>query len=69
MKGEGIFSLMGKMDLTTLEIFQDRMEKRFLIKAVKEWNHDLEFSNYGKGFTYVDILTKNFTAFGTEGPG
>jgi glutamate dehydrogenase/leucine dehydrogenase len=66
MKSEGIFSLMGEMALTTLEIFQDRMEKGFLIKAIKEWDDDLEFSNYGKGFSYVDMLTKNFTAFGTE---
>jgi glutamate dehydrogenase/leucine dehydrogenase len=66
MKGEGIFDLMDEMDLTTLEIFQNRMGKKFLMKAMKEWDDDIEFSNYGKGFTYVDILTRYFTALGTE---
>jgi len=36
MKDESIFSVMGNMDLTTLEIFQDRMENKFLMKGMKE---------------------------------
>lgn len=65
MKGEGIFNVMDKMDLTTLEIFQNRMENRFLMKGMKEWDDDLEFYNYGREFSYVDILTENYKAMGT----
>jgi len=66
MKDESIFSVMGNMDLTTLEIFQDRMENKFLMKGMKEWDDDLEFCNYGREFSYVDILTENYKAIGTE---
>jgi leucine dehydrogenase len=66
MKVEGIFSVMDAMDLTTLEIFQSRMEHRFLMKGMKEWDDDLEFSRYGRGFSYVDLLAGNYKAIGTE---
>jgi glutamate dehydrogenase/leucine dehydrogenase len=66
MSNEGIFNVMDKMDLTTLEIFQSRMDNRFLMKGMKEWDEDLEFITYGKDFTYIDILTKNYSAVGTE---
>ncbi|MBW1690761.1 MAG: hypothetical protein JRJ70_08450 [Deltaproteobacteria bacterium] len=66
MKGEGIFSVMDKLDLTTLEIFQSRMDNRFLMKGMKEWDDGLEFRHYGKNFSYVDMLTENYKAVGTE---
>ncbi len=66
MKGKGTFSVMDAMDLTTLEIFQNRMEHRFLMKGMKEWDDDLEFSRYGRGFSSVDLLTGNYKAIGTE---
>jgi len=66
MKGEGIFSVMDKLDLTTAEIFQSRREKRFLLKGMREWDDDLEFRHYGRDFRHVDLLTENFKAIGTE---
>jgi glutamate dehydrogenase/leucine dehydrogenase len=66
MKGKGIFSVMDAMDLTTLEIFQSRMEHRFLMKGMKAWDDALEFSRYGREFSYVDLLTGNCKAIGTE---
>jgi len=66
MKDKGIFSFMDAMDLTTLEIFQSRMEHRFLMKGMKEWDADLEFSGYGREFSPVDLLTGNYRAIGTE---
>jgi glutamate dehydrogenase/leucine dehydrogenase len=66
MNGEGIFSVMDHMDLTTLEIFHNRMEDRFLMKGMKEWGDELEFCHYGRKFTYVDLLTADFKAIGTE---
>jgi glutamate dehydrogenase/leucine dehydrogenase len=66
MSSEGIFSFMNSKGLTSLEIFQNRMENRFLMKGMKEWDDDLEFRNYGREFGYVDILTENYRATGTE---
>lgn len=66
MKGEGIFFVMDKMDLTTLEIFQNRMEDRFFMKGIKEWDDDLKFSNYAKKYTYVDLMTEHYKAVGTK---
>jgi glutamate dehydrogenase/leucine dehydrogenase len=66
MNGEGIFSVMDKLDLTTLEIYQSRMEDRFLMRGMKEWDNDLEFCHYGKEFSYVDLLTEDYKAIGTE---
>jgi glutamate dehydrogenase/leucine dehydrogenase len=66
MKGKGIFSVMDVMDLTTLEIFQSRTGHGFLMKGMTEWDDNLEFSRYGKEFSYVDLLTANCKAIGTE---
>jgi glutamate dehydrogenase/leucine dehydrogenase len=66
MNGEGIFHVMDRMDLTTLEIFQNRREDRFLMKGMREWDDELEFCHYGRKFTYVDLLTADYKAIGTE---
>jgi len=66
MSSEGIFSFMKTKDLTTLEIFFSRREDKFLMKGLKEWDNDLQFSTYANEFTYLDVLTENYKASGTE---
>ena len=65
-KSLGIFSVMGNRDLTTLEIFHNRKEGKFLLRGAKEWDDDLQFSRYMTDFTYLDILTTNYRAVGTK---
>ena len=62
----GIFTVMAKRGLTTLEIFQDRKEGNFLLRGAKEWDDDLQFSRYMADFTYLDVLTEGYRAVGTE---
>jgi len=63
---DGVFTVMEKKDLTTLEIFQNREGGNFLLRGAKEWDDDLQFSKYATDFTYVDVLTKDYKAVGTE---
>jgi hypothetical protein len=62
----GMFTVMEKRGLTTLEIFQDRKEGKFLLRGAKEWDDDLQFSRYMTDFTYLDILTTDYRAVGTK---
>ncbi|MBA7571004.1 hypothetical protein ES708_12760 [subsurface metagenome] len=62
----GIFTVMEKKGLTTLEIFQDRKEGKFLLRGAKEWDDGLQFSQYMTDFTYLDILTADYGAVGTK---
>ena len=66
MNSASVFTIMEKRGLTTLEIFQDRKEGKFLLRGVKEWDDDLQFSGYATDFTYLDILTTDYRAVGTE---
>jgi len=66
MNTQGIFSLMEKRGITTLEIFRSKMEDRFLMRGMREWDDGLEFRNYANEFTYLDVLTENYKAAGTE---
>ena len=63
---DSVFTIMEMEGLTTLEIFQNRREDKFLLRGAKEWDEDLEFSQYMTDFTYVDVLTENYRAVGTE---
>jgi len=66
MANNGIFSLMEKEDLTTLEIFYNRNEDKFLMRGLKEWENDRRWDKYMVDFTYEDILTEDYKAVGTE---
>jgi len=63
---DGVFTVMEKRGLTTLEIFQSRKEGKFLLRGAREWDDDLQFSKYATDFTYLDVLTKDYKAVGTE---
>jgi len=61
-----VFTVLEKRGLTTLEIFHNRKEDKFFLKGAKEWDEDLEFSRYAADFNYVDTLTGDYKAVGTE---
>ena len=63
---DGVFTVMQKRGLTTLEIFQNIKEDKFLLRGAREWDDDLQFGKYATDFTYLDVLTKDYKAVGTE---
>ncbi len=63
---DGVFSLMEKEGLTTLEIFYDRRADKFLLRGMKEWDDNLHFERYNTDFTVEDILTSDYFAVGTQ---
>jgi glutamate dehydrogenase/leucine dehydrogenase len=62
---DSVFDLMEKEDLTTLEIFYNQKEDKFLIRGMKEWDDDVPWDRYMVDFTSEDILTKDYKAVGT----
>jgi leucine dehydrogenase len=66
MKAKGIFDFMGEKGLTSLEIFYSRRLDEFLMRGMKEWDENLDFSAYARDFTYLDILTEHYRGIGTK---
>jgi len=62
---EGVFDLMEKEDLTTLEIFHHQGENKFLMRGMKEWDNNVCWDRYMADFTCEDILTDDYKAIGT----
>jgi len=62
---DGVFNLMEKEDLTTLEIFYNQRENKFLMRGIKEWDDNVRWDRYMADFTPEDILTDNYKAVGT----
>ena len=63
---EGVFRVIEKEGLTGLEIFYNHKQNKLLMKGTKEWDDDLQFSRYAGDFTYLDLLTRDYKAVGTE---
>ena len=62
---DAVFNLMEKEGLTTLEIFYNQRENKFLMKGMKEWDDNVPWDRYMADFTPEDILTGNYKAVGT----
>jgi len=62
---DGVFELMEKEDLTTLEIFYNQRENKFLMRGMKEWDDNVCWDRYMADFTYEDILTDDYKTIGT----
>lgn len=60
-----VFSVMEKEGLTTLCIFHNMEEDKFLLKGMKEWDDDVHWDKYMIDFTPEDILTVDYKATGT----
>lgn len=61
---DGVFELMEKEDLTTLEIFYNQRENKFLMRGMKEWDDNVCWDRYMADFTYEDILTDDYKTIG-----
>ena len=62
---DGVFELLEKEDLTTLEIFYNQRENKFLMRGMKEWDDNVCWDRYMADFTYEDILTDDYKTIGT----
>lgn len=60
-----VFSVLEKEGLTTLEIFYDKKQDRFLLRGMKEWDENIQWDKYMTDFTSEDILTDDYKAVGT----
>ncbi|MBN1277858.1 MAG: Glu/Leu/Phe/Val dehydrogenase family protein, partial [Deltaproteobacteria bacterium] len=63
---KGVFSVMKDRALTTMEMFFSRKHNSLLMRGMKEWDNDLQFSRYTTDFSYLDILTSRYKALGTD---
>jgi glutamate dehydrogenase/leucine dehydrogenase len=61
---KGVFDLMEKEGLTTLDIFYNHKRDKFLIRGMKEWDDDVPWDRYMVDFTWEDILTEDYKAVG-----
>lgn len=64
-KVESVFSVMERVGLTTLEIFQNKKDNTFLLRGMKEWDKSTKWNRYAVDFTSEDILTFDYRAVGT----
>jgi len=62
---DSVFSVMEKEGLTTLEIFHNRKEDKFILRGMKEWDDTIPWDRYMVDFTSEDILTEDYKAIGT----
>jgi glutamate dehydrogenase/leucine dehydrogenase len=65
-KYDSLFDFMGSKGLTTLEVFYNQKEDRFLLRGMKEWDDNARFERYNVDFTMEHILTRKYFAMGTE---
>jgi glutamate dehydrogenase/leucine dehydrogenase len=65
-KVNSVFDFMEKNGLTTLRIFHNRKNDRFLLQGMKEWDDNVRFDKYNADFTVEDILTEDYFALNTE---
>jgi len=63
---DSVFSVLAKEGLTTLEVFYNREQDRFMWKGMKEWDESVKWDRYMADFTHEDILTDDYRAVGTE---
>lgn len=65
-ESDSLFDFMGSKALTTLEIFYNQKQDRFLLRGMKEWDDNVRFDRYNMDFSMEDILTGDYFAMGTE---
>ncbi len=65
-KSDSIFDFMESKGLTTLEIFHNQKEDKFLLRGAKDWDDNICFDRYNTDFTVEDILTDSYFAVGAE---
>ncbi len=63
---DSVFNVLAEKGLTTLEVFYNRQEDKFLLRGMKEWEESINWDKYTADFTYEDILTDAYRSVGTK---
>jgi len=63
---DSVFNVLAEQGLTTLEVFCNRQEDKFILRGMKEWEESVKWDKYMVDFTYEDILTDDYRSVGTE---
>ncbi len=63
---DSVFNVLAEKGLTTLEVFYNRQEDKFLLRGMKEWEESVKWDKYTADFTYEDILTDAYRSVGTK---
>ena len=63
---DSVFNVLAKEGLTTLEVFYNRQEDRFILRGMKEWEETAKWDKYMVDFTHEDILTDDYRSVGTK---
>jgi leucine dehydrogenase len=63
---DSVFNVLAEKGLTTLEVFYNRQEDKFLLRGMKEWEESIKWDKYTADFTYEDILTDAYRSVGTK---
>ena len=63
---DSVFNVLAKEGLTTLEVFYNRQEDKFILRGMKEWEEGVRWDKYMVDFTHEDILTDDYRSLGTE---
>jgi len=63
---DSVFNVLDKEGLTTLEVFYNRQEDKFILRGMKEWEESVKWDKYMVDFTPEDILTDDYRSVGTQ---
>jgi len=63
---DSVFNVLAEEGFTTLEIFYNRQEDKFILRGMKEWEESVKWDKYVVDFTHEDILTDDYRSVGTE---
>jgi leucine dehydrogenase len=63
---DSVFNVLTEEGLTTLEVFYNRREDKFMLRGMKEWEEGIKWDKYMVEFTHEDILTDDYRSIGTK---
>jgi glutamate dehydrogenase/leucine dehydrogenase len=63
---DSVFTVLAGEGLTTMEVFYNRQEDKFVLRGMKEWEESLKWDKYMVDFTPEDILTDDYRSVGTK---
>jgi len=63
---DSVFNILAEEGLTSLEVFYNRQEDKFILRGMKEWGEGVKWDKYMVDFTHEDILTDDYRSAGTK---
>jgi len=63
---DSVFNVLAEQGLTTLEVFCNRQEDKFILRGMKEWEEGVKWDKYMVDFTHEDVLTDDYRSVGTK---